>query len=86
MRIKIRFAGARGYYRRKRTVGSSDGRYDMSKLVSDGSAEDSESNQVLTVEFREQVMERARAGAAWSVEGGIDEKWETVSGAVNRVS
>ena len=50
------------------------GRYDMSKLVSDGNTEDAESNQALRVEFQEQVVERARAGAAWFVEGGLDEK------------
>ena len=60
-------------------MGSNGVRYDVSKLVSDGSAEDAESNQALRVEFREQVVERARAGAVWSMEGGIDETWVAVS-------
>ena len=61
---------------------SNDGRYDVSKIVRDGSAEDAESNQALSVEFWEQMVKRARAVAAWSMEGGIDEKWAAVSGAL----
>ena len=60
--VKIRFTGS--CYRRKWIVGTSGGRYDMSRLVSDGNAEDAESKQALRVEFREQVVKRARAGAA----------------------
>ena len=61
-------------------MAGSDGRmYDMSKLVSDGRAED-ESNQTLRLEFQKQVAERA--GAAWPLEGGLDEKWTAVSGAL----
>ena len=34
------------------------------------------------MEFQEQVVKRARAGAAWFVEGGIDEKRAAVSRAL----
>ena len=78
--VKIRFTGS--CYRRKGIVGSSGGRYDMPRLVSDGNAEDAESKQALRVEFQEQVVKRARAGTAWSMEGGMDEKWAAVSGAL----
>ena len=62
--MKIRLAG--GWHREG--DGGSDGRrHDVSKLVSDGRAED-ESNQALRLEFQKQVVERT--GAAWPIEGG----------------
>ena len=75
--MKIRLAG--GYHRRKEMAGSDGRMYDVSKLVSDGRAED-EGNQVLRLEFQKQVAERA--GAAWPAKGGVDEKWTAVSEAL----
>ena len=75
--VKIRLAG--GCHRRKEMAGSDGRRYDVSKLVSDGRAED-ESNQALRMEFQKQVAERA--GAAWPTEGGVDDKRTAVSGAL----
>ena len=60
-------------------VGSDGRRYDVSKLVSGGRAED-ESNQALRLLFQKQVAERAEA--AWPVEGGVNEKRTAVSGAL----
>ena len=48
-------------------------------LVSDGRAED-DRNQALRLEFQKQVVERA--GTAWPVEGGVDEKWSAVGVAL----
>ena len=59
-------------------AGSNGRRYNVSKLVNDSRAED-ESNQALKLEFQKLVAERA--GAAWPVEGGVDEKWTAISGA-----
>ena len=75
--VKIRLAG--GCHRRKEMADSDWRRYDVSKLVSDGRGED-ESNQALRLKFQKQVAERA--GAAWPVESGVDEKWTAVSGAL----
>ena len=44
---------------------SNDGRYDVSKIVRDGSAEDAESNQALRVEFWEQMV------VAWVNQGRL---------------
>ena len=60
-------------------AGSDGRRYDVSKLVSDGRAEN-ESSQALRLEFQKQVADRAVA--VWPAEGGVDEKWTAVSGAL----
>ena len=75
--MKIRLAD--GCHRRKEIAGSDGRRYDVSKLVSDGTAKD-ESKQALRLEFQKKVAERA--GAAWPMDGGVDEKWTAVSGAL----
>ena len=66
-------------YRRKASV-NGKGRHDVSKLVRVRQGEDDGGDQLVMKEFREEVVERARA--AWPEEGMAEDKWTTMHTAL----